>query len=79
MDVIVLINPALRWLVPDHVGGVWVVDQSIDANSHWNEGLDIAVKAHAEKLGLNIFVPITFQSLARLSRFDVDWRVAHAW
>ena len=61
MDVIVLINPALRWLVPDDVGGVWVVDQELDANSSWNEALDTAIKAQIEKSGLEIFAPRTFQ------------------
>jgi hypothetical protein len=61
MDIVVIINPTLKWLVPDFVHGVWVIEQAIADNSKWNEGIDANIKVLIKQQNLNVFVPITFQ------------------
>ena len=61
IDIIVLINPTLRWLVPDSVSGIWIVEQGLGANERWSEALDAEIKAAASRFDLQLFVPVTFQ------------------
>jgi hypothetical protein len=61
LDIVVVINPTLQWLVPDFVRGVWVIEQDIVDNSKWKEGVDAMVKTVIQEQNLNVFVPIIFQ------------------
>ena len=61
MDIVVVINPSLLWLVPDFVHGIWVIEQGVADNSKWDEGIDSRVKAIIEEQNLNVFAPTTFQ------------------
>jgi hypothetical protein len=61
MDIVVVINPPLLWLVSDFVRGVWVIEQDIADNWKWNESIDAKVKAVIREQNLNVFVPIIFQ------------------
>ena len=61
MDIVVVINPTLQWLVPDFVHGAWVIEQDIGDNSKWKEGGDSMVKAVIQEQNLTVFVPIIFQ------------------
>jgi hypothetical protein len=62
MDIVVVINPVVRWLVPDFVRGVWVIGQGIADNNKWNESIDAKVKTVIQEQSLNVFVPIIFQT-----------------
>jgi hypothetical protein len=61
MDIVVVINPTLQWLVPDFVRGVWVIEQDIADNSKWKESIDAMVKTVIREQNLHVFVPIIFQ------------------
>jgi hypothetical protein len=61
MDIVVVINPTLQWLVPDFVRGVWVIEQDIADNSKWKESVDAMVKTVIHEQNLNVFVPMIFQ------------------
>jgi hypothetical protein len=62
MDIVVVINPTMLWLVPDFVKGVWIVQQKILDNSNWNESIDAKIKAIVQEQNLNVFLPVTYQS-----------------
>jgi len=70
MGIIVLINPELRWLVPDDVEGIWEVAQGFSANGRWREVIGKFVKAKAESLGIELFLPAIFES-AYLNREEI--------
>ena len=59
--VIVLVNRALVWLVPDWVAGIWVVERSITKESTWSDALTSAIKLHATEHELSLSIPTTFQ------------------
>lgn len=59
--VVVLINRALAWLVPDWVAGVWVAEISFAENGQWNDALTRAIKAQAAEHRLSLSIPSTFQ------------------
>jgi hypothetical protein len=71
IDIVVVINPTLLWLVPDFVRGVWVVEQGIADNSKWKEDIDAKVKTVIRENNLNVFVPIIFQP-AYLTRAELQ-------
>jgi hypothetical protein len=59
--VIVLVNRALVWLVPDWVAGIWVLEQSFSQNISWSDALTAAIKDHASEHELSLSIPTTFQ------------------
>ena len=62
LPVIVLINPGLRWLVPDWVEGVWVLERNFSENTSWNDDLTYKIKDHANRYALKLSIPSIFQS-----------------
>lgn len=61
LPIIVLINRALAWLVPDWVQGVWIVETPFLQNGEWKDGLAHEIKEQATKRRLLLSIPTTFQ------------------
>lgn len=59
--VIVLVNRALVWLIPDWVAGIWVLERSFSKNSGWSDALTTAIKNNASANELSLSIPTTFQ------------------
>jgi hypothetical protein len=59
--VIVLVNRALVWLVPDWVAGIWVLERSHSKNVAWSDSLTSAIKLKAHEYELALSIPTTFQ------------------
>lgn len=59
--VIVLVNRALVWLVPEWVAGIWVLERSFSQNIGWSDALTTAIKDNASEHELSLSIPTTFQ------------------
>ncbi len=48
LDLVVLIQPMFRWLVPDGVAAIWTVDLSLGAGIEWNDWLAAEFRKQVE-------------------------------
>jgi hypothetical protein len=49
LDVIVLVQPFLEWMIPDGVAGAWIVDLPLRRGTEWNDWLAFEIKRRMER------------------------------
>ncbi|MBI3881241.1 MAG: hypothetical protein HY301_14400 [Verrucomicrobia bacterium] len=60
LGIVMLITPAMQWLLPPDVDEAWVVPDGVSFSRKWNDGLDAAIHAKVAQLE-ECFMPVLFQ------------------
>lgn len=71
VDLIIVVQKNLRWLVPDGAAEVWVLDIPFSRANDWHEWLAERVRTELERLPENVYLCRTFVQ-ADATDFDVE-------
>ncbi len=80
-ELVLLVQPSLRWLVPDGVAAIWTVDLPFSRGRSWFESLDRKIHAFVERFPeawLSVALPhpatsdFQIERFSRVAPFNVD-------